>query len=134
MSPSLAPGTRLGPYESSASLVRRYGRGLSRPGRPPRPRRRGQGPPSTFVSDPDRLKRFQREARAAGQLNHPNIIAIHDVGTEGTFPTSSRNSFPGKISARRSSRPVPAPPPVVYAIQIAKGLSRRTRRGSPIET
>lgn len=38
--------------------------------------------PSTFSENPDRLRRFQQEARAAGLLNHPNILAIYDVGTE----------------------------------------------------
>ncbi len=33
------------------------------------------------VSSRDDLRRFQREARAAGQLNHPGIVAVHDVGT-----------------------------------------------------
>ena len=37
--------------------------------------------PASFSSDPDRLRRFEQEAQAAGALNHPNILAIYDVGT-----------------------------------------------------
>src|SRR5262249_2019118 len=37
--------------------------------------------PAAFSSDPDRLKRFEQEARAAGLLNHPNLTAVHDLGT-----------------------------------------------------
>ncbi len=36
--------------------------------------------PSFFLQDPDRLRRFQQEARAASALNHPNILTIHEVG------------------------------------------------------
>ncbi|HET8676999.1 MAG TPA: protein kinase, partial [Blastocatellia bacterium] len=41
--------------------------------------------PAQFTTEPDRLHRFEREARAASALNHPNIITIHEVGQiEGT--------------------------------------------------
>jgi eukaryotic-like serine/threonine-protein kinase len=36
--------------------------------------------PAQFTKEPDRLHRFEREARAASALNHPNIITIHEVG------------------------------------------------------
>ena len=34
-----------------------------------------------FSADPDRLRRFEQEARTAGLLNHPNLLTVHDVGT-----------------------------------------------------
>jgi serine/threonine protein kinase len=36
--------------------------------------------PAHFSSDPDRLRRFEQEARAAAALNHPNILAVHQLG------------------------------------------------------
>ena len=37
--------------------------------------------PPSFSKDPDRLRRFEQEAQAAGALNHPNITAVYDLGT-----------------------------------------------------
>ncbi|PYT33803.1 MAG: protein kinase, partial [Acidobacteria bacterium] len=42
--------------------------------------------PAAFADDPDRLRRFQLEARAAGALNHPNILAIHELGMHDGAP------------------------------------------------
>ena len=39
--------------------------------------------PEEYASDPERLARFEQEARAAAALNHPHIAVIHNIGTEG---------------------------------------------------
>ncbi|HET9950816.1 MAG TPA: protein kinase [Candidatus Eisenbacteria bacterium] len=131
MSHTLAPGTRLGPYEILALL------GVGGMGEVYRARdgRLGRDVavkvlPSTFVSDPDRLKRFQREARAAGQLNHPNIIAIYDVGAEGDIPYIVSELLAGEdLRAALKAGPFPPRRAVAYAVQIAKGLSAAHAKG-----
>src|SRR6184192_4832503 len=40
----------------------------------------------SLTHDPDSLRRFEQEARAAGMLNHPNILAIYDLGTHDSSP------------------------------------------------
>ena len=39
-----------------------------------------------FPPDPDRLRRFQQEAQAVAALNHPNILAIHHIGSVEGMP------------------------------------------------
>ncbi|HET7498800.1 MAG TPA: protein kinase [Candidatus Eisenbacteria bacterium] len=82
----LAPGTRLGPYEIVAPLGA-GGMGEVYRARDPRLGREVAVKvlPRAFASDPDRQRRFEAEARAAGALNHPNIVTLFDVGaTDGT--------------------------------------------------
>jgi eukaryotic-like serine/threonine-protein kinase len=45
--------------------------------------------PESFSSEPERLRRFEQEARAVAALNHPNILAIHDIGSEGEGPKAT---------------------------------------------
>src|SRR5499427_4631457 len=81
---TLAAGSRLGPYEVLAPL------GAGGMGEVYRARDTRLGRevaikvlPAGLASDPERLKRFEREARSASSLNHPNIVTIYDIGSEG---------------------------------------------------
>ena len=44
-------------------------------------------------ADPDRLRRFEQEAKAAGALNHPNLVAVFDTGRTKATPTSCSSSW-----------------------------------------
>ena len=57
---------------------------------------------SDLAADPDRIERFEREARAASALNHPNIVTIYDVGVEEGMSYIAMESVDG--SALRESR------------------------------
>jgi len=78
---SLAAGTRLGPYEV-VSVLGAGGMGEVYRARDTRLGREVaiKVLPAPFAADPDRLRRFEQEARAVAALNHPNICQIHDVG------------------------------------------------------
>ncbi|HEY1303589.1 MAG TPA: protein kinase [Vicinamibacterales bacterium] len=78
---ALTLGTHLGPYEVGA-LLGAGGMGEVYRGRDPRLGRDVAIKilPPQFLTDPERLERFQREARAVAALNHPNIVAIYDTG------------------------------------------------------
>ena len=78
---ALNPGARLGPYEVIAAI------GAGGMGEVYRARDTRLGRdvaikilPAAFASDPERLIRFEQEARAAAALSHPNIAVVHDVG------------------------------------------------------
>ena len=78
---TLAAGTRLGPYEILAPIGA-GGMGEVYRARDERLKREVAVKvlPASFSMDPDRLRRFEQEAQAAGALNHPNITAVYDIG------------------------------------------------------
>ncbi|HEY0431945.1 MAG TPA: serine/threonine-protein kinase [Pyrinomonadaceae bacterium] len=61
--------------------------------------------PAYFASDETRLRRFQREARAASALNHPNILTIHEVGSAGGVPYISTEFIDGVTIRELASEP-----------------------------
>jgi len=74
--------------------------------------------------NPDHLRRFEQEARAAAALNHPNILAIYDVGFEGTTPYIVSELLQGKtLRQRLSEGRIPAREATGYALQIAQALT-----------
>ena len=74
--------------------------------------------------NPDHLRRFEQEARAAAALNHPNILAIYDVGFEGTTPYIVSELLEGKnLRFRLQEGPIPVKEAADYALQIAQGLT-----------
>ncbi len=86
--------------------------------------------PADFSADAERLRRFEQEAQAAGALNHPNILAIHDVNTHDGSPyvvsellegETLREQLNGTVLSHRKA--------VDYALQIAHGLAAAHERG-----
>ena len=84
---TLAQGTRLGPYEVLAPL------GAGGMGEVFRARDTRLGRdvavkvlPDAVARDPDRLARFEREARTVAGLNHPNIVVLHSIEEEAGIP------------------------------------------------
>src|SRR6266568_6000302 len=84
---TLAAGTDLGPYEIVAPLGA-GGMGEVYRARDSRLAREVaiKVLPASFSNDPDRLRRFEQEAKAAGLLNHPNITAVYDIGSHEGAP------------------------------------------------
>jgi len=86
--------------------------------------------PATAAGDADRLRRFAQEARAAAALNHPNILVVHDVGTESGVPFVVSELLEGEsLRARLASGPVPPRKAMEYAAQMARGLAAAHDRG-----
>jgi len=85
--------------------------------------------------DPDALRRFEQEARAAGMLNHPNILAIYDIGSEGTQNYIVSELLEGEsLRARIRQGSIPPRKALDYAAQIAAGCPPRTSATSSIAT
>lgn len=86
--------------------------------------------PDRVASDPDRLRRFQKEARAAGALNHPNILAVYDTGHHRTAPYVVSELLEGDtLRERMDASALSISKAVDYALQIARGLAAAHDKG-----
>src|SRR5438093_3323121 len=128
---SLAPGQRLGPYEI---LARLGAGGMGEVYRAHDPRLGRDVAikvlPSAYSGDADRLRRFQQEARAAGTLNHPNILAIYDIGTHAGSPFVVSELLEGEtLRDRLQEGPLAPRKGLEYASPIARGLAAAHEKG-----
>ena len=122
---SLPSGTRLGPYEIVAPL------GAGGMGEVYRAREARLGRdvaikvlPPALAADADRLRRFEKEARAASALNHPNIVTIYDAGTMDGISWIAMEHIEGQNLRTLLILGALTPKKrLSYAAQIAEGLS-----------
>ena len=86
--------------------------------------------PESLTSDPDRLRRFEQEARAAAALNHPNILAVYQMATHEGVSYMVSELLDGETLRERLRRgPVPLRKAIDYAEQIAHGLAAAHDKG-----
>ena len=127
----LAPTTKLGPYEIIAPL------GAGGMGEVVRARDTRLGRevalkilPESFARESDRLVRFEQEARAVAALNHPNILAVFDVGQHNGSPFLVSELLEGEtLRAVLDHGALPQRKAIEYAVQIAQGLAAAHEKG-----
>lgn len=128
---ALTPGNKLGPYEIIAPL------GAGGMGEVYRARDPQLGRdvaikvlPASWSRDPDRLRRFEQEARAAAALNHPNILAVYQMGIYEGAPYLVSELLEGSTLREQLLRgPLPIRKAVEYGIQTAHGLAAAHEKG-----
>ncbi len=127
----LAPGTRLGPYE----IVGQVGAGGMGEIWKARDTRLGREVaikvlPPGLAADPDRLRRFEQEARTVASLSHPQILAIFDVGTHEGAPYLVTELLEGEtLRERLAAGPLPVAKALDFAAQVARGLAAAHGKG-----
>lgn len=86
--------------------------------------------PSSFAQNAERLRRFELEARAVSTLNHPNILAIHDIGSHDGSPYLVSELLEGQtLRQHMDGSPVPPRKAVDYGTQVARGLAAAHEKG-----
>ena len=128
---TLAAGSRLGPYEILAPL------GAGGMGEVFRARDSRLGRevavkvlPPALAGDEERRRRFELEARAAGGFNHPNIVAVYDVGRQdGTHYVVAELLEGETLRARLGEAQMPPHRALDYGLQIARGLAAAHEHG-----
>jgi len=127
----LSAGTRLGPYEILAPLGA-GGMGEVYRARDAKLDREVAVKvlPAEFAADPDRLRRFELEARSAGKLNHPNILTVHDLGSHDGSPYLVTELIEGEtLRERLEEGLLPIAEAVGYAVQFARGIAAAHGQG-----
>ena len=128
---ALSAGSRLGPYEILAPL----GAGGMGEVYKARDARLGRDVaikvlPSAFASEPERLKRFEREARSASALNHPNIVTIYDIGSSDSISYIAMELVEGAPLRQMLLRgALPVRRLLQIGIQVADGLAKAHASG-----
>lgn len=86
--------------------------------------------PVNFATDPDRLKRFEQEARTTSALNHPNILTVYDIGTHEGSPYIVSELLHGEeLREELTSGGLSQRKAIDYAQQIAQGLAAAHEKG-----
>jgi predicted ATPase len=122
----LLPGTKLGPYEIE-SLLGAGGMGEVYRARDPRLNRvvAIKILPAEFSQETERFRRFEREARCASALNHPNIVTIHELGQDGSTHYIAMELVEGKtLRELLSAGSLPVRKAIEIAAQVAEGLAK----------
>jgi len=128
---TLEPGTRLGGYEIE-SLLGAGGMGEVYRARDLRLRREVaiKVLPAIVSADPERLRRFEQEATAAAALSHPNILAVHQLGShQGTSYLVSELLEGETLREQLRRKRVAFRRAIDYAIQITRGLVAAHEKG-----
>jgi Tol biopolymer transport system component len=128
---SLQPGARLGPYEI-VSLIGEGGMGQVFRARDTKLAREVAIKilPPLFAEDPERLARFEREARTLAALNHPNIAHIHGMESDERVHALVMELVDGEdLSARIARGPIPVGEAIAAAQQIADALEAAHEHG-----
>ena len=86
--------------------------------------------PESFAADSERLHRFEQESRAVAALNHPNILAIYDVGESNGAPFLVSELLEGEsLRAVLDRGALPQRKVIDYGVQIAQGLAAAHEKG-----
>jgi serine/threonine protein kinase/Tol biopolymer transport system component len=127
----LTSGTKLGPYEIQSS-VGAGGMGEVYRARDTRLDRTVALKilPAVFSADTDRLHRFQHEAKVLSSLNHPNVLAIYDVGDQNGVRFLVSEFLEGQSLRETLATGTLSPRRLIeYALDIAKGLAAAHEKG-----
>ncbi|MGB6383873.1 MAG: protein kinase [Terriglobales bacterium] len=128
---TLTSGTKLGEYEVK-SLLGAGGMGVVYRARDSRLGRDVaiKVLPSVLSADAERLRRFEQEARAAAALNHPNILAVHQMGTYEGAPYLVSELLEGETLREQIKRGRLAVRKAIdYGVQMARGLAAAHEKG-----